>query len=448
MPSKLAHRARPPKRAAGEAAPLQPLQVTSDVDPVTGLPVDPLAAVGDRRIARLGVLYLQVGRFAGVEELYGFQVYDRILALASRSLREDLERSALRSGFIALLFSGADGFYVLFDLPAREHSRLGSLFEEEASRLRDGIARALSGNLGRSTADLLTVHASALRVNDDPRVRPERRLKRALAEVARLASLRETRERRGFISRFRQLVMSRELWPRFQPVVELASGRIIGYEGLIRGPEGGDMETPDILFAAAREGGLEIELETLCVERIFEMLPRAARDKTVFVNASSRLLAHSAFLDERNLSALRRIHRDIVVEISEKEVVWDYAAFRDVLDRIRQRGLEIAIDDAGSGYSGLESILQIRPRYIKVAETIVRGLENDPVKREIILAMQALARQIDASVVAEGIERVEEKKALAELGVAYGQGFLLGPPVADPQRVAAPAGSPRPRAAR
>ena len=417
------------------------------LDPVTGLPVDALAAVGGRRFTRLGVVYLQIGRFTGVEGLYGFQLYDRILALASESLRADVERSSLRARLVSVLFSGADGFYVLFDLPSKEHSQLGSLLDDEASRLRDGIVRVLARSLGRTTANLLTVQASALRITHDPRVRPERNLLRALAEASRLVAVRETRERRSLLARFRALVISRELKPRFQPVVDIAAGKVIGYEALIRGPEGSDLESPDVLFAAAREGGLELELESLCLERIFENLPRATRDKTLFVNASSRLLAHASFLDERNLAHLHRAHPDIVVEISEKEVVWDYASFRETLDRVRASGLEIAIDDAGSGYSGLESILQIRPRYIKVAESIVKGLEADPIKREIILALQSLARQIDASLVAEGIERPEEKKALIALGVAYGQGFLFGAPAANPQRVVA-ASSPRPRAAR
>lgn len=402
------------------------------VDRVTGLTIHPLLDLKSERHARLGVVYLQIGRFSGVESLYGWQLYDKILALASESIRVDMEASPLRSGLVGILFTGADGFYVVLDLPAREHSRLGSMLEEEAARLRDGIVRRLSKSLGRTTVDLLTVHASALRVTDDPRVRPSRNVLRALSETARLVGVRETRERRGLIARFREIIVSRDVRPYFQPVVELKTGKILGYEALIRGPLGTEMEAPDVLFAAAREGGLEIELENLCIERIFENLPKATRGKTLFVNASARLLAHSVFLDERNLAHLRKTHPDLVIEISEKEVVWDYASFRDVLDRIRALGFEVAIDDAGSGYSGLESILQIRPRFIKVAESIVRGLQSDPIKREIILALQSLARQIDAQVVAEAIEHEEERQSLIAVGVVYGQGYLLGRPSAKP----------------
>jgi EAL domain-containing protein (putative c-di-GMP-specific phosphodiesterase class I) len=149
--------------------------------------------------------------------------------------------------------------------------------------------------------------------------------------------------------------------------------------------------------------------------------------RRLFVNASSTLLRHPVFLDSRNLSGINRSHGDVVIEISEKEMV-DYSSFGDILATVRGAGLKIAIDDAGSGYSGLEAILNLRPDYIKVADSLVRRLENDPIKREIISSLAAIGRRIEATVVAEGIEREEERKALLALGIEYGQGFLLGRP--------------------
>ena len=150
----------------------------------------------------------------------------------------------------------------------------------------------------------------------------------------------------------------------------------------------------------------------------------AARERT---NASATLLRHPVILDQRNLTAINRSHAGVVIEISEKEMV-DYSSFGDILSTVRGAGLKIAIDDAGSGYSGLEAILNMRPDYIKVADSLVRRLESDPIKREIISSLAAIGRRIDATLVAEGIEREEERAALMGLGVEYGQGFLLGRP--------------------
>jgi EAL domain-containing protein (putative c-di-GMP-specific phosphodiesterase class I) len=274
----------------------------------------------------------------------------------------------------------------------------------------------------------MTVNAACLKVPDDPRVRPARNVLRGLREAARLVEAREAGDMRDLVARCKAVLAGRRLRAFFQPVVDIRKSEVVGYEALIRGPKGSPLEAPDILFAAAEDGEMGVELENACLETIFARLPRAVRTKRLFVNASARLLTHSVFLDDRNLNEIRRAHPDVVMEVSEKEVVEDYASFREVLGHLREAGFRVAIDDAGSGYSGLESILQMRPEYIKVAETIVRSLDEDMIKREMITALASLGRRFDAAIIAEGIERPEELKALLDLGVGYGQGYLLGRP--------------------
>jgi EAL domain-containing protein (putative c-di-GMP-specific phosphodiesterase class I) len=395
-------------------------------DGVTGLSL--LPDLRNERVASLGVIYVQLGRFSGVESLYGWELYDRVLQLTAESLRADLESSPLKASLLSVQFTGADGFHLLFDLRPRSEEARRKLLEEESRRFKDGVVHRLRQGLGRTSVDLMTVHATCVQVADDPRVRPSRNVVRGLQEAARLAGVHEGRDRQQLMSRFREITSRRKLRAVYQPVIDIQNGPVIGYEALIRGPAGSGLESPDVLFATARELGLELEFDNLCLETIFEGIPSAVRGKKLFVNASSKLLAHSVFLDERNLSRIQRAHPRVVMEISEKEVVLDYAAFREVLERLRSSGLQIAIDDAGSGYSGLESILQLRPEYIKVADSIVHRLHQDTIKREIITALASLGRQINASVVAEGIEEREELESLLALGVGFGQGFLLGRP--------------------
>jgi len=394
-------------------------------DGVTGLSL--LPDLRNERVTHLGVIYVQLGRFSGVESLYGWELYDRVLQLTVESLRADVATSPLKSALLSIQFTGADGFHLLFDLPRGTHGRRPRL-EDEARRFRDGVVQRLRQGLGRTLVDLMTVHATCLEAADDPRVRPSRNVMRVLQEAARLGALREGHDHQRTTREFKGIVSGRKLRAVYQPVLDIQHDAVIGYEALIRGPAGGELESPDVLFAAAHEVGLELEFDNLCLETIFGGVPGAVRGKKLFVNASSKLLAHSVFLDERNLSRIRRAHPRVVVEVSEKEVVMDYAAFREVLDRLRSAGLEIAIDDAGSGYSGLESILQLRPEYIKVAESIVHRLHQDTIKREIITAFASLGRQINAALVAEGIEEREELESLLALGVGYGQGYLLGRP--------------------
>ena len=398
-------------------------------DRITGLKIHPLADFRNERIGTLGVIYLQLGRFSGVESLYGWELYDRVLRLTTESLREDLQSSPLKARLLSLQFNGCDGFYLLFDMPARANGgKNGARLEEEARRFRDGTVKRLRQSLGRTAVDLMSVHASCIKVPDDPRVRPSRHILRGLQEAARQVELRESQEKQELLSEFRAIMTGRKLRAVYQPVVDIRKKAVLGYEALIRGPLGSELEMPDVLFAAAREAGLELELENLCLETIFGHLPNAVKEAKLFVNASSKFLAHSVFLDDRNLAHIKRCHPQVVIEISEKEGIWDYAIFREVLVRLRSSGLQIAIDDAGSGYSGLESILQMRPEYIKIANSIVHSLHLETIKRVIITALASLGRQIESSIVAEGIEHPDELRSLLDLGVNYGQGFLLGKP--------------------
>ncbi len=259
-------------------------------------------------------------------------------------------------------------------------------------------------------------------------MRPSRHVVRTLQEAVKIVTQRQTHEKLALFVGLKSVIGGRQLRPAFQPVRHLPDGAIMGYEALIRGPQGTTLETPNVLFAVAHENEMDVELETLCLETIFAGLPRAVGEKRLFVNASAMLLRHPVFLDARNLASINRSHGDVVVEISEKEMVRDYDSFQDVLGQVRQANMKIAIDDAGSGYSGLEAILHLKPDYIKVADSLVRNIHADPIKREIIASLDAIGKRIGATLVAEGIEVEAERKTLVDLGIEFGQGYLLGRP--------------------
>lgn len=398
-------------------------------DGVTGLPIHPFddPQRAHERIERMGVIYLQIGKFFGFEELYGWELYDRVLVVVANGIREDVATSRLAPQVFSIRYSGADGFYVLYSLAPPGRGRPAPILENEAERLQSNAEKRLRTAFGGTAVDLMTVHASSLTTFDNAQVRSSRHLVRQIAESVKIVSQRQTREKLDLCAALKRLLGQKQLRAAFQPLRHLSDDVVIGWEALIRGPHGTPFEAPNVLFAVARENGMEVELETLCLETIFGSLPRAVASRRLFVNASPSLLCHPVFLDERNLTGINRSHKDVVIEISEKEMV-DYSSFGGILSTVRGAGLKIAIDDAGSGYSGLEAILQLKPDYIKVADSLVRRLEDDPIKREIITSLASIGRRIDATVVAEGIERAEEKDALLSLGIEYGQGYLLGRP--------------------
>ena len=400
-------------------------------DGITGLPVhpfeDPERASFVERIEHIGVIYVQIGKFFGFEELHGWEQYDRILAAVADGIREDAANSRFCDSLLSIRYSGSDGFYVIFDLPTSSR-RYSAALEEEAARFQANATRRLREAFGGTTGDLMTVHVSSLTALDNPRARPSRHLIRTLAEAAKIVTQKQTREKIELYEELKEIISDKRLKAAFQPLCRLSDGGIMGYEALIRGPQGSALERPDALFAVSHQNDMDVELESLCLETIFGRLPRAVAASRLFVNASATLLRHPIFLNARNLTAINKSHPDVVIEISEKEVVGDYSTFRSILDVVRGAGLKIAIDDAGSGYSGLETILYLRPAYIKVADSLVRNLEADPIKREIITSLAAIGRRVDATVIAEGIEREEEHRALIDLDIEYGQGYLLGRP--------------------
>lgn len=399
-------------------------------DAVTQLPIHPFdhPSKADERIEHLGVIYLQIGKFFGFEELFGWEQYDRVLAAASTSLQDDVRASRLAPLVHSIRFSGADGFFVLYDLPPSGRGRAPASLEEEAGRLRASVARRLRQTLEGTSVDFLNILASSLITADNPRVRPSRHVIRTLQEAVKIVAQHQTSEKLELFAGLKTVIGQKQLRPAFQPVRHLPDGTIMGYEALIRGPQGTTLELPAALFAVAHENEMDVELETLCLETIFANLPRAVNERRLFVNASAMLLRHPVFLDERNLAAINRSHADVVVEISEKEMVRDYDSFQDVLTLVRKANMKIAIDDAGSGYSGLETILHLKPDYIKVADTLVRNIHADPIKREILASLDAIGKRIGATLVAEGIEVEPERKTLVDLGIEFGQGYLLGRP--------------------
>ena len=400
-------------------------------DGTTGLPVHPFEDPGRasfvERIEHIGVIYLQIGKFFGFEELHGWEQYDKILAVVADGIREDAANSRFCDSLLSIRYSGSDSFYVILDLPTSSRRYAASL-EEEAARFQVNATRRLRQTVGGATGDLMTVHVSSLTALDNPRARPSRHLIRTLAEAAKIVTQKQTREKIELYEELKEIISEKQLKACFQPLCRLADGGIMGYEALIRGPQGSALERPDALFAVSHQNDMDVELESLCLETIFARLPRAVAASRLFVNASATLLRHPIFLNARNLTAINKSHPDVVIEISEKEVVGDYSTFRSILDVLRGAGLKIAIDDAGSGYSGLETILYLRPAYIKVADSLVRNLEADPIKREIITSLAAIGRRVNATVIAEGIEREEEHRALVDLDIEYGQGYLLGRP--------------------
>ncbi|WP_448618551.1 EAL domain-containing protein [Geodermatophilus sp. URMC 65] len=214
----------------------------------------------------------------------------------------------------------------------------------------------------------------------------------------------------------------------FQPIVDLQRGVIAGYETLARfdEPDGRPSpDTPDRWFAAADASGCGARLEAVVVRQTLALLPTLPPDCFLTVNVSPHLLTEPELAD---LLLGAEDLAPLVLELTEHQAVADLRPLIDLRDRLRSRGALLALDDAGSGYSGLQQITQFRPQLIKLDRALVAGADGDETKLALAELLGQFGARIDAWLLAEGIETWGELEAFLRLSVPLGQGYLLGRP--------------------
>ncbi|MBW3615659.1 MAG: EAL domain-containing response regulator [Actinobacteria bacterium] len=210
--------------------------------------------------------------------------------------------------------------------------------------------------------------------------------------------------------------------PAFQPIVRLSDGEPVGVEALTRFADGSNPETR-FKQAALLGVGHELEVATMASAlRHAASLPAG----WLSINVSPSLMLNS---DELR-SVLAQRDREVVLELSEQEAVADYEALRSAMSGVGGK-VRLSVDDAGAGFASLRHILRLQPAFVKLDRSWVKGVDGDPARQALIAGLRYFADQTGAELIAEGVEREEELNALVDLGVDYGQGYLLGRPVAS-----------------
>jgi EAL domain-containing protein (putative c-di-GMP-specific phosphodiesterase class I) len=213
----------------------------------------------------------------------------------------------------------------------------------------------------------------------------------------------------------------------FQPIVELAGGRVVAVEALSRFTAE-PPRSPAAWFADAAALGLGVELELLAIRSALAQIDNLPAGVRLSLNASPATLCTPELVDVLASTPGERL----AIEVTEHAPVEDYAALRAVLSSQRARGAQLMVDDAGAGFSSFRHILDLNPDVIKVDLSLTRDIDTDPLRRTLAASLLAFAHEIGATIVAEGIETQAELAALRALGVTYGQGYLLYRPGPGP----------------
>jgi EAL domain-containing protein (putative c-di-GMP-specific phosphodiesterase class I) len=241
--------------------------------------------------------------------------------------------------------------------------------------------------------------------------------------------------------RTRELLKPGALTPVFQPIFHLSSGHVVGVEALARDAADPHADAAT-MFVDAYQAGLGADLEFAALHAALGALDDVGAGRYLAVNLSPRLLADPRFTDLLTGVDLT----EVVLEVTEREVIEDFDVLRSTLEPLRQRGLRLAVDDTGAGYAGLRHLVGIRPEIIKLDADLCHQIDQDTLRGALAGALVVFAEKVGATLVAEGVETEAEMAALTEVGLEHVQGFLLRPPGPLPDALldlTSPADAPR-----
>lgn len=383
---------------------------------------------------QLGLLSVTVLQRRGLERSPGWHAYESMVRQISEFLaryrnlrmrREDrlFEPSTSGNAFVLVLEPPRDGRPIdPYDLA---RVRL---------RLKRGLRIHLTRCLEPENLDAFGCYVGGTLMRHDGGVKVERIVHRALEEAFADALREKEREGRRHSVHLGRVLERGLVRTVYQPVVDVVARRVVGYEALTRVGTG-RFETVEMLFKAAEDNDALWNLERLCRKRALEGLPAIESDQMLFLNVEPDSIEDPQLTDAAFLTNLREAGLDpgqIVLELTEHSVVRDFVAFRRSLHRFRSMGFRLAMDDVGSGYSGLQAITELGPDFIKADMALVRGIHESPIKRELIATIRRFSDTTGITLVAEGVEQPEELEALMQVGVRCAQGYLFARPNSPP----------------
>ena len=398
-------------------------------DALTGLPSMAAVVEDVRRLLEaqrsLEVLYVDLGRSGWHETKLGWAAYDTAVKAFAQVLRQLREQGALEASDIVCLHTVRSDRFLLF--LSRGDLRSGGATvrrEEVMAALRTALA-SVPLETGLRSIRVALGHA---RLAEHPLARPERIIQQAVTDAALMSlSAREGIEA-ARADELARLLTAGGVRAVFHPIVRLADGIAVGHEALTRVDRPSSFDSIEELFAFAESTDMLVEFERLCRGVALRTVGSRGGPGLLFLNASARAILDPDWLSSSTETLLRSeglSPRDVVIEITERLAVARHTGFPEALQRLKAVGYRVAIDDMGAGHASLQALAAIEPDFLKFDVTLVRDIDKSSIKQSLLETLRGLAGKMDAVVIAEGIERVEERQTLLALGIELGQGFLF-----------------------
>jgi diguanylate cyclase (GGDEF)-like protein/PAS domain S-box-containing protein len=403
--------------------------------PQGGVPEGSDAGGAERRSRRAGVIFLDLDNFTAVNDLVGHGAGDLVLAQTARRLRAGVPAQETVARW------GGDEFAVLI-----ENAGTAQEIVELADRLVGAIAAdpfrvadreiGLTASAGVALSDDQTQPGLVLR-NADVAMARAKESGGGRVEVYAAHMHADVVRRLDMASDLQRAIAREELTLQYQPIVELATSRVIGAEALVRWWRGDEAVSPRAFLAVAEDSGLIVPLGEWVLRKACAQgaaWRAASWDVGVSVNLSLRQLNAPQF-PAQVAAALAETGLPpgaLTIEVSERMLVEDAGLVVDRLAELRDLGVKLAIDDFGIGYDSLAHLRELPVDIIKIDPSFVSGLGQDPTLTLLTRTIVEVGRELGMRVVAEGIEQPRQLAELREMGCEYGQGFRVARPMAAP----------------
>ena len=404
-------------------------------DEITGLPT--LASVQvevQRRLldhTQLGILYVTLDGVHAVEQLRGFEAVDGVFqALGERLLAS--RGHLIRDEDYVSVSSLGNAFLVVLS-PSRDKAGVSDAdlhFVKE--RLEHELADRLGDDLDDDIVEQIGVYVGCARLSVSPKVRFKRALLEAIERATQGIEHERSQIQQALVAELDRVIAGEQVSCVYQPIVRLDDFSVLGYELLARGPLASALHRADALFEVARAENRLPELDRLCRCTAARAAATLPTDCLCFINAEPVAL----FSRSRNDFDIKEfveatppeMRGRTVMEITENSVIDDFDHMRNVVRQLRDHGFRVAIDDAGAGYAGLQTMVEIEPDFIKLDMSLTRGIDHSVVKQKLVGTLRDFCRQAEIALVAEGVETAAQLDALKRLGITYGQGYLFARP--------------------
>ncbi len=401
------------------------------LDRATGLRTVPMVMDRLKEVlieqSELGIVFIDIEQFEAIEAEYGWAFFDEFLRRAGEVLVEQA-RTRFRNATVATHRVGGSSFFIFFETSGQDLSQETAL-EVSSNDMRQALIAAMRERFPTMQSGQIGFFVGTARIDYRPQIRLERQIYQGMQIAADAVRDAEQARKRQLTRELRDIIRRKRVTTLFQPIVRAGDQTIFGYEVLTRGPANSSFRNSDMLFSFAREANLAWALESISLESALRRLREMDFSNRKFLlNLEAEMFAESEFRIHDMVAFFAENRGHFVFELTERAAIEDYVTFRRLLDEFRDKGIEVAIDDAGSGYASLEAIAALSPDYLKITKSLISTLGREPIKQDLVRMLVDLASKTGAQTLAEGIETIEEYEVCRDLGVNLIQGYYFAHP--------------------